>query len=64
MRPLAVVMHTFNPGAQEGAFLWSRPAWSTERVLGQPGLQRNPVSNTHTHTHSHITSKKPQTFNK
>jgi hypothetical protein len=23
----------------------SRPAWSTEWVPGQPGLQRNPVSN-------------------
>jgi hypothetical protein len=34
---------TFNPSTQEakaGGSLSSRPAWSTEWVLGQPGLHR------------------------
>ena len=40
--------HAFNPSPREaeaGGFLNSRPAWSTERVPGQPGLyrERNPV---------------------
>jgi hypothetical protein len=46
-----VVAHAFNPStweAEAGGFLSSRPAWSTERIPGQPGLhreiQRNPVS--------------------
>ena len=42
-----MVAHTFNPStweAEAGGFLSSRPAWSTEWVPGQPGLQRNPVS--------------------
>jgi hypothetical protein len=41
----AVVGHTFNPSTREaeaGRFLSSRPAWSTERVPGQPETtQRN-----------------------
>jgi hypothetical protein len=43
---LGRVAHAFNPSTREaeaGGFLSSRPAWSTERVPGQPG-QRNPVS--------------------
>ena len=39
--------HTFNPGTREteaGRFLSSKPAWSTERVLGQPGLYRETLS--------------------
>jgi hypothetical protein len=39
----AVVVHAFNPStwkAEAGGFLSSRPAWSTERVPGQPGLHR------------------------
>jgi hypothetical protein len=39
----AVVAHAFNPStweAEAGRFLSLRPAWSTEWVLGQPGLQR------------------------
>jgi hypothetical protein len=42
-----VVAHTFNPStweAEAGRFLSSRPTWSTNWVPGQPGLQRNPVS--------------------
>jgi hypothetical protein len=42
-----VVVHAFNSStweAEAGGFLSSRPAWSTKRVPGQPGLQRNPVS--------------------
>jgi hypothetical protein len=48
-----VVAHTFNPStweAEAGGFLGSRPAWSTEWVPGQPGLQRNPVSKNQTTT--------------
>jgi hypothetical protein len=39
-------MHTFNPStweAEAGAFLSSRPAWSTEWTAR--ATQRNPVSN-------------------
>jgi hypothetical protein len=39
-----VVVHAFNPStweAEAGGFLSSRPAWSTELVLGQPGLPHN-----------------------
>jgi hypothetical protein len=42
-----VVVHTFNPStweAEAGGFLSSRPAWSTEWVLGQPGLHRETLS--------------------
>ena len=52
-RKPCVVAHTFNPSTQEaeaGVFLSSRPAWSTERVPGQPELQRNPVSKNQTKT--------------
>jgi hypothetical protein len=38
-----MVAHAFNPStweAEAGRFLSSRPAWSTERVPGQPGLHR------------------------
>jgi hypothetical protein len=38
-----VVVHTFDLSSQEveaGRYLSSRPAWSTERVPGQPGLHR------------------------
>jgi hypothetical protein len=38
---------TFNPSTREaeaGRFLSSRPAWSTEWVLGQPGLHRETLS--------------------
>jgi hypothetical protein len=43
----AVVAPAFNPStwkAEAGGFLSSRPAWSTERVLGQPGLHRETLS--------------------
>ena len=39
--------HAFNPStweAEAGRFLSSRPAWSTEWVLGQPGLYRETLS--------------------
>ena len=39
--------HAFNGGTQEaeaGRSLSSRPAWSTERVPGQPGLHRETLS--------------------
>jgi hypothetical protein len=42
-----VVAHSFNPStweAEAGEFLSSRPAWSTEWVPGQPGLQRETLS--------------------
>jgi hypothetical protein len=43
----AVVVQAFNPSTREaeaGRSLSSRPAWPTELVPGQPGLQRNSVS--------------------
>jgi hypothetical protein len=42
-----VMAHAFNPSTQEaeaGGFLSSRPAWSTERVPGQPELHRETLS--------------------
>jgi hypothetical protein len=42
-----MVAHAFNPSTREaeaGRFLSSRPAWSTERVPGQPGLHRETLS--------------------
>jgi hypothetical protein len=42
-----VVAHTFNPStweAEAGRSLRSSPAWSTEWVLGQPGLHRETLS--------------------
>jgi hypothetical protein len=42
-----MVTHTFNPSTQEAeasVYLSSRPAWSTERVPGQPGLYRETLS--------------------
>jgi hypothetical protein len=42
-----MVVHAFNPStweAEAGRFLSSRPAWSTEWVPGQPGLQRETLS--------------------
>lgn len=47
----AVVVHAFNPRTPEadaGGFLSSRPAWSTERVPGQPGIHRETLSETST----------------
>ena len=47
---MGVVAHIFNHStweAEAGEFLSSRPAWSTERVPGQPGPHGeslNPVS--------------------
>jgi hypothetical protein len=44
---VVVVVHTFYPSTQKaeaGRFLSSRPAWSTERVPGQPGLHRETLS--------------------
>jgi hypothetical protein len=45
----AVVAHTFNPStweaeAEADGFLSYRPAWSTQWVPGQPGLQRETLS--------------------
>jgi hypothetical protein len=42
-----MVAHAFNPStwkAEAGGFLSLRPAWSTEQVLGQPGLHRETLS--------------------
>jgi hypothetical protein len=42
-----MVAHAFNPRtweAEAGEFLSSRPAWSTERVPGQPGLHGETLS--------------------
>jgi hypothetical protein len=42
-----MVAQAFNPRTREaeaGRFLSSRPAWSTERVPGQPGLHRETLS--------------------
>jgi hypothetical protein len=44
---LGMVVHAFNPSTREagaGRFLSPRPAWSTERVPGQPGLHRETLS--------------------
>jgi hypothetical protein len=44
---LGVVAHAFNPStweAKAGGSLSSRPAWSTERVPGQPGLHRETLT--------------------
>jgi hypothetical protein len=43
----ATVTHSFNPSIQEaepGKALSSRPAWSSERILGQPGPHRETPS--------------------
>jgi hypothetical protein len=43
----AVMAHAFNPStwkAEAGKSLSLRPAWSTEWVLGQPGLHRETLS--------------------
>jgi hypothetical protein len=42
-----MVVHDFNPSTQEaeaGGFRSSRPAWSTEWIPGQPGLNREILS--------------------
>jgi hypothetical protein len=42
-----VVAHAFNPSTREaeaGRFLSSRPAWSTKRAPGLPGLYRETLS--------------------
>ncbi|GAB1297222.1 Intraflagellar transport protein 172 homolog [Apodemus speciosus] len=42
-----VVAHTFNPSTREAeaeGLLSSRPAWSTERAPGQPGLHRETLT--------------------
>jgi hypothetical protein len=47
LRGQAVVLHTFNPSTWEAGAcesLSSRPAWSTERVPGQPGSHRETLS--------------------
>jgi hypothetical protein len=47
MKALGVVEYAFNPStweAEAGGFLSSRPAWSAERVPGQPGLHRETLS--------------------
>jgi hypothetical protein len=61
----AGVVHAFNPCTWESeadGFLSSRPAWSTKRVPGQPGLYRETLShmrlcqclaNTEVDAHSH-----------
>ena len=46
-RAWQLLVHTFNPSTWEAEacrFLSSRPAWSTEWVPGQPGLQRETLS--------------------
>ena len=42
-----MVAHAFNPSTREaeaGGFLSLRPAWSTKRVPGQPGLYRETLT--------------------
>jgi hypothetical protein len=42
-----MVVHIFNASTQEaeaGRYLSSRSAWSTQWVLGQPGLHRETLS--------------------
>ena len=36
----ALILSTQEAEAEAGGFLSSRPAWSTEQVLGQPELHR------------------------
>jgi hypothetical protein len=62
---MVVVVHAFNSStweAETGRSLSSRPAWFTDRVLGQPGLyKRNPVlikqTNKSNHHHQKQTNK-------
>jgi hypothetical protein len=57
-----VVAHAFNPStweAEAGGFLSSRPAWSTERVPGQPGLHRETLSRK---TNNNNNKKKKETI--
>ena len=57
-----VVAHAFNPSTQEaeaGGFLSSRPAWSTKWVPGQPGIQRETLSQTPHPPPKIITLRKP-----
>jgi hypothetical protein len=42
-----MVTHAFNPStweAEAGGFLSLKPVWSTEWVIGQPGLHRETLS--------------------
>jgi hypothetical protein len=59
------VAHAFNPSTREaeaGGFLSSRPAWSTERVPGQPGLHRETLSRNNQKTkQNNNNNKKPPT---
>jgi hypothetical protein len=46
-KKLDVMAHAFKPSTQEaeaGGFLSSRPAWSTEWIPEQPGLQRETLT--------------------
>jgi hypothetical protein len=50
-----MVVHAFNPStweAEADRFLSSRPAWSTKRVPGQPGLYRETLSRKNKQTKS------------
>ena len=56
----AVVAHTFNPSTQEAEAdrsLSSRPAWSTETVLGQSVLHRETISQNKTTTKEYVIRK-------
>jgi hypothetical protein len=56
-----VVVHAFMPStweAEAGAFLSSRPAWSTELIPGQPELHRETLSQKQNKNKNKQTNKK------
>ena len=58
-----MVVHTFNPSAwkaEAGGSQGSRPAWSTEQVLGQPGLHRETLSQNKKQTTKQKTNKQKE----
>ena len=57
------MVHAFNPSiwkAEAGGFLSLRPAWSTERVPGQPGQHKETLSQTNKQTNKKATNKQQQ----
>jgi hypothetical protein len=55
-----VVAQAFNPSTREAetvGFLSLRPAWSTERIPGQPGLHRETLSQNKTNKIANKTTR-------
>ena len=56
-----MVAHAFNPSTQEvevGRSVSSKPAWSIERIPGEPGLHRETLSQTNKQTKQNKITKK------